>query len=202
MEAAVLLPSGSMCNEIALNLHCEPGTEVICERSTHIVNFEAGALTEPLACVVHGVLNWRTVAAGDVAVIAGPGAIGLLTLQVLKASGATVVLLGTDVDETRLALGRELGADHVVNHREDMVAQTRALGLQRLDDLFFFRQLPLLFQPPRTSRQKKERWCALDPGLNTCGHVRSFFKLLRHQALWFEHMPAGGPIHREAFWRP
>ncbi len=74
-----------------------------------------GALTEPLACVVHGVLNTPTVAPGDVAVIAGPGVIGLLTLQVIRAAGARTVVLGTSKDEGRLALARQLGADLVVN---------------------------------------------------------------------------------------
>ena len=83
------------------------------------VDFRAGALTEPLACVVHGVLSTPTVAPGDVAVIAGPGAIGLLTLQVVKAAGATVIMLGTDVDERRLQLALELGADYVVNVQQE-----------------------------------------------------------------------------------
>jgi len=83
------------------------------------VDFGAGALTEPLTCVVHGVLDERTVAAGDVAVIAGPGAIGLLTLQVVKATGATVIVLGTDADAHRLQLARELGADYTVNVQHD-----------------------------------------------------------------------------------
>lgn len=83
------------------------------------VDFAAGALTEPLACVVHGVLNNATVSPGDVAVIAGPGAIGLLTLQVVKAAGATVVMLGTEVDAQRLDLARQLGADYVVNIQRD-----------------------------------------------------------------------------------
>ncbi|NNC80215.1 MAG: low specificity L-threonine aldolase, partial [Acidimicrobiales bacterium] len=30
-EAAVFLPSGTMCNEIAINVHTRPGDEVICE---------------------------------------------------------------------------------------------------------------------------------------------------------------------------
>ena len=77
------------------------------------LTFEAGALTEPLACVVHGVLNSNSIAPGDVAVIAGPGAIGLLTLQVLKAAGATVIVLGTDADAERLELAQILGADEV-----------------------------------------------------------------------------------------
>ncbi|MEI4484902.1 GntG family PLP-dependent aldolase [Frigidibacter sp. MR17.14] len=42
-EAAVFLPSGTMCNEIAIRLHTEPGDEIICDYSSHIVNYEAGA---------------------------------------------------------------------------------------------------------------------------------------------------------------
>ncbi len=83
------------------------------------IDFEAGALTEPLACVVHAVTSTPTVTPGDVAVIAGPGAIGLLTLQVVKAAGATVIVLGTNRDQHRLALARELGADHIVNVQQD-----------------------------------------------------------------------------------
>ena len=41
-EAAVFLPSGSMCNEIAIKVHTEPSDEVICDRSSHIVGFESG----------------------------------------------------------------------------------------------------------------------------------------------------------------
>lgn len=83
------------------------------------IDFEAGALTEPLACVVHAVTSTATVTPGDIAVIAGPGAIGLLTLQVVKAAGATVVVLGTDKDDHRLALARDLGADYVVNVQQE-----------------------------------------------------------------------------------
>lgn len=81
--------------------------------------FESGALTEPLACVVHGVLSTPTVSPGDVAVIAGPGAIGLLTLQIVKASGATVVMLGTSADKNRLELAKTLGADYIVDVLEN-----------------------------------------------------------------------------------
>ncbi|MEO2006832.1 MAG: zinc-binding dehydrogenase, partial [Candidatus Poribacteria bacterium] len=45
----------------------------------------------------------------------GPGAIGLLTTQVVKAAGATVVVLGTSADERRLEAARSLGADHTLN---------------------------------------------------------------------------------------
>jgi threonine aldolase len=42
-EAAVFLPSGTMCNEIALRLHVRPGgDELIVDRTAHPVNSEAG----------------------------------------------------------------------------------------------------------------------------------------------------------------
>jgi len=42
MEAGVFLPSGTMCNEIAIAVHCRPGDEVICERKSHIIFAESG----------------------------------------------------------------------------------------------------------------------------------------------------------------
>ena len=41
-EAAVFLPSGTMCNEIAIKVHTNHGDEVICEQSCHLINFETG----------------------------------------------------------------------------------------------------------------------------------------------------------------
>ena len=42
-EAAVFLPSGTMCNELAIRVHCSAGDEVIADRTAHIVHFEGGA---------------------------------------------------------------------------------------------------------------------------------------------------------------
>lgn len=53
----------------------------------------------------------------DVAVF-GPGPVGLMTVQACKQMGAArVFLVGTR--ESRLRVGRDLGADHTVNARED-----------------------------------------------------------------------------------
>jgi threonine aldolase len=41
-EAALYLPSGTMCNEIALAVHCRPGEEVLCDVTAHILGFEGG----------------------------------------------------------------------------------------------------------------------------------------------------------------
>ena len=41
-EAALFLPSGTMCNEIAIRLHCRPGDEMLAHRTAHPIHFETG----------------------------------------------------------------------------------------------------------------------------------------------------------------
>jgi threonine aldolase len=41
-EEAVFLPSGTMCNEIALRVHCRPGEEMLAHRTAHPIHFESG----------------------------------------------------------------------------------------------------------------------------------------------------------------
>jgi len=74
----------------------------------------AGALSEPLACCVHA-LEMTRVDPGDIVVVSGPGTVGLLMAQVVKAAGARVVVLGTTADEARLEMARKLGADLALN---------------------------------------------------------------------------------------
>ena len=42
MEAAVFLPSGTMCNEIAILIHCRAGDEIYGHQDAHILRFEGG----------------------------------------------------------------------------------------------------------------------------------------------------------------
>jgi threonine aldolase len=41
-ETAVFLPSGTMCNEISLRVHCRPGDEMLAHRTAHPIHFETG----------------------------------------------------------------------------------------------------------------------------------------------------------------
>jgi threonine aldolase len=43
-EAALFCPSGTMTNQIAIKVHTNPGDEVICDRLSHIYNFEGGGI--------------------------------------------------------------------------------------------------------------------------------------------------------------
>ena len=114
---------------------------VVNERQIHRlpdrVSFVAGALTEPLACCVHAVLEQTTLSAGDVVVITGPGSIGLLCLQLVKAAGGYAVVCGTSQDASRLELAQKLGADLAVDvEAKDVLGLIRDLTAAEGADVF------------------------------------------------------------------
>ena len=84
------------------------------------VTLRRGALVEPLAVALHGVRRSR-LKAGDHAVVMGAGPIGLLTLQCARLGGARTVVV-TEVDSTRAALARRLGATQVLDPTRDNVS--------------------------------------------------------------------------------
>ena len=43
-EAALFCPSGTMTNQIAIQVHTRPGDEVVCDRLSHIYNYEGGGI--------------------------------------------------------------------------------------------------------------------------------------------------------------
>lgn len=85
----------------------------------HVSYFEA-AVTEPLACVLHGVEEAR-IGLGDTVTIIGAGPIGLLHLLVAKKMGAEKAIVIDLVDE-RLEVAAKLGAEETINSaKEDVV---------------------------------------------------------------------------------
>lgn len=83
------------------------------------ISFDEGALLEPLACVCHACMDLSTIKAGDKVLISGPGAIGLMTLQVCKAHGAITYMSGTNVDEDRFKVAKQLGVDEIINVQQE-----------------------------------------------------------------------------------
>ncbi len=45
-EAALFMPSGSMANQIAVRVHCDRGTEFLCEADCHIYHYEQAAFAQ------------------------------------------------------------------------------------------------------------------------------------------------------------
>jgi L-iditol 2-dehydrogenase len=89
------------------------GHIVVPARNLHLVDESvgplAGALYEPLACVAHSLCDPPVACPGDAALVVGPGPIGLLAAQVLRAQGASVVVAGAAGDTVRLAAAAALG---------------------------------------------------------------------------------------------
>jgi len=76
---------------------------------------ELASMTEPLACVLHGVAR-SNVSPGKRVVVLGDGAIGLMFVAVLANQiGAEVLLFGGN--EARLQVGQKLGAAKTFNYK-------------------------------------------------------------------------------------
>lgn len=80
------------------------------------LSFTEASFVEPLACVVWGVQVLRP-NVGDQALVFGAGPMGCLVMQNLKAAGVTEVTM-VDRVEGRLAVARDLGADHTLHSDE------------------------------------------------------------------------------------
>lgn len=76
---------------------------------------EQGAFVEMLSSAVYAVRRGE-VDPGNLAVVYGPGPVGLSMVQLLKNEGARVALVGTR--DYRLRIGKALGADYVWNTRD------------------------------------------------------------------------------------
>jgi propanol-preferring alcohol dehydrogenase len=84
----------------------------------------------PLTCA--GVTTYKAVKvsgarSSDLVAVFGIGGLGHLAVQYARIAGATVVAV--DIEDSKLALARDLGAEHTVNSRAgDPVAEIQALG--------------------------------------------------------------------------
>lgn len=85
------------------------------------INYDQGAMIEPLAVGVHA-LGRGGGAEGKRVVVLGAGPIGNLTAQVARAQGAALVMV-TDLSDHRLGLASECGIEVCVNTSRDDLAE-------------------------------------------------------------------------------
>lgn len=77
------------------------------------ISFDEAAMLEAVSVALHGV-KVSMVMGGETALVIGAGMIGLLTLQAARAAGCSRVFI-SDVDETRLNLAKQVGADETLH---------------------------------------------------------------------------------------
>lgn len=93
----------------------------LCFKLPETLSTLEGALIEPLAVGFHAAMQGNALV-GDTALVTGAGCIGLVTMMALKAMGVANVYV-VDLVEKRLQKARELGADGVINAKEQDVIQ-------------------------------------------------------------------------------
>lgn len=100
------------------------------------MDFDEGAMLEPLAVAVHAVRRMGDVRGLKIAVL-GAGPIGNLVAQVAKGLGAESVMI-TDVSDIRLAKAKECGVEFAVNTRSENFgeAMVRCFGPDKADVIY------------------------------------------------------------------
>ena len=100
------------------------------------MDFDEGAMLEPLAVTVHAAKRAGDVKGLNVCVL-GCGPIGILLIQSLKAFGAAKVL-ATDVSDYRLELAKQCGADVTINTKNAEFGQAMldAFGPDKADIIY------------------------------------------------------------------
>ena len=103
------------------------------EESVHVlpnnVPLLSAALTEPLACGVHAVVEKANVQPGSICVVFGAGTIGQVVAQMCKYCGSTVIMAGLHQDVERFAIAQSLGIDCCVDQQnEDLVQIVQQLS--------------------------------------------------------------------------
>ncbi|WP_419905744.1 zinc-binding alcohol dehydrogenase family protein [Kiloniella sp.] len=75
----------------------------------------------------------------SILIIGAGGGVGSIGIQLAKLAGLRVIATASRPGTT--AWVKELGADHVINHHENMVDQVRALGIQHIDHIAIFNDM-------------------------------------------------------------
>jgi len=75
----------------------------------------------------------------SVLIIGAGGGVGSIAIQLAKAAGLVVIATASRPETTSWVT--ELGADHVINHREPMAAQVHALGYKYVDHIAIFNDM-------------------------------------------------------------
>lgn len=75
----------------------------------------------------------------SILIIGAGGGVGSIGIQLARQAGLVIIATASRPETTGWV--KRLGADHVVNHREDMVEQVRALGLQHTDHIAIFNDM-------------------------------------------------------------
>jgi threonine aldolase len=101
-EAALLLPTGTMGNQVAIRLHTQHGQEVVCEARAHVLDWEMGMTAAFSGCTLRtvaaerGILTWELVRGAVFQKVAFHASTGLICVEnTHNMAGGTVTPVAT-----------------------------------------------------------------------------------------------------------
>jgi L-iditol 2-dehydrogenase len=96
------------------------------------LSFEEGAMMEPTACCIRAIRRAHVQEADNILIV-GLGPTGLTQIQLLR-QATTGKIVGSDIIEARLKLGKKRGADETINAlAEDVPAHVRKIAKEGFD---------------------------------------------------------------------
>ncbi|OHB97351.1 MAG: alcohol dehydrogenase, partial [Planctomycetes bacterium RIFCSPLOWO2_12_38_17] len=110
-------------------INVDRGTFILPEE----ISFEEGTFAEPLACTLLGQKK-AGLQPGNSILVIGSGISGLLHIQLARALGAGSIF-AVDVNEYRMKMAKEVGADFAIHAKEDVPDYLRKNNNGRLADI-------------------------------------------------------------------
>jgi len=97
------------------------------------ISYDEATFIEPLACVVRGFRIAEIKPAQTVAIL-GSGMAGLLNVKLANTIGSSKIF-ATDINEFRLGMAKKMGADHIINAKENIKTQIKKHNNESLVDV-------------------------------------------------------------------
>jgi 2-desacetyl-2-hydroxyethyl bacteriochlorophyllide A dehydrogenase len=99
------------------------------------VSYEQAALIEPFSVGFHAV-RVAELGLADTVLVYGSGTIGSFIIQSLRIKGAGKII-AADIDDDKLVLAKEMGADYVINSKKnDVASEIKKIAPNGLDIVF------------------------------------------------------------------
>lgn len=110
--------------------YCTVPSSQVC-KIADTTSYEAAAMTEPVACCIHGI-DMCSISCGDTVAVIGGGMIGMIMLQLAKLSGAGKLIMIEPVAEKR-KIAAKLGADLCIDPiSQDTGTVIKESGIERI----------------------------------------------------------------------
>jgi L-iditol 2-dehydrogenase len=111
--------------------------EILIENGTYLlpqdISFDQSTFVEPLACVVRA-QKLAGIKKGQIVLVIGCGMSGLLNVKLARTKGCRII--AADINQTKLEIAKQMGADITINAADDISKQLVKENCKKADVVF------------------------------------------------------------------